>query len=335
MAGHTNVCGSSMSIVDASGAEIGRAGDALRAGRLVAFPTETVYGLGADATNGRAVAQIFASKGRPRFNPLIVHVTDLASAEKFVVFNDTARRLAAAFWPGPMTLVLPKLHPSAISELVTAGLDTVGVRIPSHGVARALLAAAGVPVAAPSANRSGRISPTAARHVADDFPGDPALAVILDGGSCDHGIESSVLAIRPDRFGADVVYVLRPGSVTAEMIAALGIAVGQAGVADPSRPQSPGQLDSHYAPAARVRLNAVAAGPDEALLAFGPVAAPAVGPTFNLSPGGDPIEAAANLFAGLRALDLPGISCIAVMPIPDRGIGAAINDRLSRAAAAR
>jgi L-threonylcarbamoyladenylate synthase len=284
---------------------IANAAAILRAGGLVAFPTETVYGLGADATNGLAVAQIFSVKGRPHFNPLIAHVADLTAAERLVVFDARARQLAAAFWPGPLTLVLPRQSDSGLSDLVTAGLESVAVRVPSHPVAQALLRAAGMPVAAPSANRSGRVSPTTAAHVAADLQSD--VAVILDGGPSDHGVESTVVA-----FGEDVS-ILRPGSVTAAQIEAV---IG-------SRVQT------------RVRLMATSAQPNEALLAFGPSTLPTPGPLFNLSVAGNLNEAAANLFAGLRVLDSMGLACIAVMPIPHSGIGAAINDRLERAAATR
>jgi L-threonylcarbamoyladenylate synthase len=314
-----------MPVVTATPENIARAAEALKAGRLVAFPTETVYGLGADATNTRAVAEVFAVKGRPVFNPLIVHVSDMAAAERLAVFTDRARLLAAAFWPGPLTLVLPRRPDAPIADLVTAGLDTVAVRVPHHPVARALLQAAATPLAAPSANRSGHVSPTRAEHVLADL-GD-APAIILDGGPTGHGIESTVL----DATGATIV-LLRPGAVTVENIeAVLGEPIARARKVGP-RPRSPGQLASHYAPATPLRLDVTSAGPGEALLAFG--TAPAHdGPTINLSPTGDLIEAAANLFAALRALDNSGASAIAVMPIPDAGLGEAINDRLRRAAA--
>jgi L-threonylcarbamoyladenylate synthase len=307
---------------------IANAAAILRAGGLVAFPTETVYGLGADATNGLAVAQIFSVKGRPHFNPLIAHVADLTAAERLVVFDARARQLAAAFWPGPLTLVLPRQSDSGLSDLVTAGLESVAVRVPSHPVAQALLRAAGMPVAAPSANRSGRVSPTTAAHVAADLQSD--VAVILDGGPCDHGVESTVVA-----FGEDVS-ILRPGSVTAAQIeAVIGSRVQTQRLQDGDAPLAPGQLASHYAPRARVRLMATSVQPNEALLAFGPSTLPTPGPLFNLSVAGNLNEAAANLFAGLRVLDSMGLACIAVMPIPHSGIGAAINDRLERAAATR
>lgn len=313
---------------DVSPDAIAKAAKVLRSGGLVAFPTETVYGLGADATNGEAVAQIFAVKGRPRFNPLIAHVVDLAAAERIAVFDDRARQLAAAFWPGPLTLVLPRQRDSGLSDLATAGLDTVAVRVPSHPVARALLAAAGVPVAAPSANRSGRVSPTTAAHVATELGDD--VDCIIDGGPCDHGLESTIVAV-----GADVA-ILRPGSVTpAQIEAVIGGCVLQPMLPDGGAPTAPGQLASHYAPRARVRLMATSVGIDEGLLTFGPHQLPNAAVQFNLSATGNLVEAAANLFAGLRILDAAGVSCIAVMPIPPSGIGVAINDRLHRAAAAR
>jgi L-threonylcarbamoyladenylate synthase len=317
-----------MAIIVVSPEAIANAANLLRSGGLVAFPTETVYGLGADATNGEAVARIFAVKGRPRFNPLIAHVADLAAAEKIAVFDERARQLALSFWPGPLTLVLLRRPSSGLSDLMTAGLGTVAVRVPSHPAARALLQAAGVPVAAPSANRSGRVSPTTAAHVAADLGND--IDCILDGGPCDHGVESTVVA-----FGEDIS-ILRPGSVTAEQIEALvgGCVRGQA-LRDGDAPSSPGQLASHYAPRASVRLNATSVAPGEALLAFGPNPLPTAGPLFNLSVSGHLDEAAAKLFAGLRTLDNVGLSCIAVMPIPHVGVGAAINDRLDRAAAVR
>ncbi|PPD29827.1 MAG: threonylcarbamoyl-AMP synthase [Hyphomicrobium sp.] len=308
-------------------AAIREAARLLREGRLVAFPTETVYGLGAVATQGEAVARIFAAKGRPRFNPLIVHVADLASAERLAILSPLARRLAETFWPGPLTLVVERRLHSGLSDLVTAGLGTVAVRSPDHPVARALITAAGLPIAAPSANRSGHVSATRAEHVASDL-GD-RVAMILDGGPTAHGLESTVL----DAAGVDAVQ-LRPGAIPAETIeAALGMSLRHA-LKSGGAPQSPGQLDSHYAPRARVRLEAVDVRDGEALLAFGePIATS--GPILNLSRRRDDIEAASNLFAALRALDASGADCIAVMPIPTDGLGQAINDRLQRAAARR
>lgn len=293
----------------------------IRAGRLVAFPTETVYGLGADAGNEQAVAAIFAAKGRPRFNPLIVHVPDLAAAAALAVLDARARRLAEAFWPGPLTLVLPRRAGARLSLLVSAGLDTVALRAPGDPVAQALLAAAAVPIAAPSANRSGTISPTRAEHVAAGSIGD--VAMILDGGPCRIGIESTVLDL-----SREPAAILRPGGVTAAAIAAV---IGPLANAGDGAIRSPGMLTRHYAPLRPLRLDAREARPGEALLAFGPDWPPQT--ALNLSPGGDLREAAANLFAMLRALDRPEFTAIAVMPIPEDGLGAAINDRLRRAAA--
>ncbi len=317
-----------MPIVRASEETIRAAAAALSRGRLVAFPTETVYGLGADATNDRAVAAIFAAKGRPRFNPLIVHVADLAAARAIAGLDARAQRLAAAFWPGPLTLVATKRAEARISDLVTAGLDTVAVRVPAAAIAQRLLTLAGIPVAAPSANRSGHVSPTTAAHVHADLDDVPEL--ILDGGPSAHGLESTVLDV-----SQPTSRLLRPGAVTVgEIERVLGSPIERA-VAPTSRPTSPGQLESHYAPRARVRLGAVAAHAGEALLAFGPDVPRHAGPVFNLSPSGDLTEAACRLFAALRALDATGASTIAVMAIPDEGLGEAINDRLRRAAAGR
>jgi L-threonylcarbamoyladenylate synthase len=298
---------------------IARAAGLLRAGRLVAFPTETVYGLGADATNGEAVAAIFAAKGRPRFNPLIVHLAGLEDAERHVVLPAGARRLADKFWPGPLTLVAPRRADSPLSLLVSAGLETVAIRIPAHPVARALLREAGVPVAAPSANPSGRISATAAAHVAEGLGGKVDL--ILDGGATPLGLESAVIG-----FDGSAPVLLRPGALTrAEIEAVIGpLAAPDATV------RSPGQLQSHYAPRARLRLDAAHAQAGEALLGFGPVA----DVWLNLSPSGNLNEAAANLFAMLREMD-EQVEAIAVSPIPSTGLGEAINDRLARAAAPR
>ncbi|HEY7669472.1 MAG TPA: L-threonylcarbamoyladenylate synthase [Hyphomicrobium sp.] len=317
-----------MAIVKATESAIRTAAELLRAGSLVAFPTETVYGLGGDATNGRAVAAIFAAKGRPRFNPLIVHVADAAHAEIHGRLTPLAKRLADAFWPGPLTLVLDRKPGSNLSDLVTAGLDTVALRVPDHPIAQALLRASERPLAAPSANRSGGLSPTQATHVEADLGADVAL--ILDGGPTAHGLESTVLDAR-----GQTPVLLRPGAVTAETIeAVLGAPLLRLPY-DKARPSAPGQLESHYAPRARVRLNATKAGPGEALLAFGPDLPQAAGPVINLSPTGDLMEAAAKLFAALRALDETDAGTIAVMPIPEEGLGEAINDRLRRAAAPR
>ena len=300
----------------------------LRSGALVAFPTETVYGLGADATNGEAVARIFAAKGRPHFNPLIVHVPDMTGAESLALFSDKARRLAGAFWPGPLTLVLERRDGSGVSELVSAGLSTLAVRVPDHPIARALLAAVDRPLAAPSANRSGHVSATRADHVAADLGGRAAM--ILDGGPTAHGLESTVLDVSGER-----VVLLRPGAVTAEVIeAVLGEPLARARHAG-AQPKSPGQLASHYAPRAKVRLDASDVRPGEALLAFGAHVPATAGATINLSATGDMIEAAARLFAALRMLDASGAETIAVMTIPNDGLGEAINDRLLRATAPR
>jgi L-threonylcarbamoyladenylate synthase len=305
---------------------IGRAAAALAAGQLVAFPTETVYGLGADATDDRAVAAIFAAKRRPRFNPVIVHLADAQAAAALVAFNREAERLAAAFWPGPLSLVLPRREGCPVSLLASAGLDSLAVRVPSHPVAHALLAACGRPVAAPSANPAGRLSPTTAAHVAAAL-GD-AVALILDGGPCPVGLESTVvdLTVTPPA-------LLRPGAVTAEALEA-EIGPLAAAVTDADAPKSPGLLLRHYAPARPVRLDARDVRADEALLAFGPDAPAGAAETCNLSPRGDLTEAAANLFAMLHRLDRPEHRAIAVMPVPERGLGRAINDRLRRAAAA-
>ncbi len=317
-----------MPIVKATEKAITAAAALLRQGELVAFPTETVYGLGGDATNGRAVAAIFAAKERPRFNPLIVHVPDAAKAGEHVEMTALAHRLAAAFWPGPLTLVLKRNADSPLSELVSAGLPSVAIRVPDHPVAQALLRAAERPLAAPSANRSGRLSPTRAQHVYADFGDD--IALILDGGPTAHGLESTVIDAR----GEEPV-LLRPGAVTAETIEAVLGSPLRRPPATAKTPSSPGQLASHYAPRARLRLDATHANADEALLAFGPNVPEGAARTINLSPTGDLIEAAANLFAALRALDEERVATIAVMPIPDHGLGEAINDRLRRAAAPR
>ena len=313
-----------MPILSAGTGAIAAAAQALLAGRLVALPTETVYGLGGDATNDRAVAAIFAAKGRPSFNPLIAHVTGADAAAALVRFDERAAALAAAFWPGPLTLVLPRRPDSPVSLLASAGLDSIAVRAPAHPVAQALLRAVGRPVAAPSANRSGRISPTDAAAVAAEL-GD-AVDIILDGGPCAVGVESTVL----DLTGPQAL-LLRPGGVPAEELERLAGPLG--------RPQggpirAPGMLDSHYAPGAAVRLAATQVAADEALLAFGPPLSGAA-TTLNLSAAGDLAEAAANLFAHLRRLDATGPRTIAVMPIPEHGLGLAINDRLRRAAAPR
>jgi L-threonylcarbamoyladenylate synthase len=309
--------------------EIEEAARALRAGRLVAFPTETVYGLGAVATNDRAVAAIFAAKGRPRFNPLIVHVTDRASARALVRWSATAERLAAGFWPGALTLVLPRGEGCPLSLLVSAGGDTVGLRAPAHPVARALLLATVLPVAAPSANPAGRVSPTTADHVEAGL-GD-RIDLIVDGGPCPIGVESTVLDLTcaPPR-------LLRPGGVTRDQLeAVIGPLAAPAAASGAKGLRSPGRLASHYAPTRPLRLDAGTVAADEALLAFGPRPLPGAAMTLNLSAAGDLEEAAANLFAMLRALDRPEHRTIAVMPIPAHGLGEAIRDRLIRAAAPR
>ncbi|WP_439541302.1 L-threonylcarbamoyladenylate synthase [Hyphomicrobium sp.] len=318
-----------MTVRPADPMALAEAGRLLRDGALVAFPTETVYGLGADATNGRAVAGIFAAKGRPHFNPLIVHVPDLAAAERIAHFTPVARHLAQAFWPGPLTLVVERHAEAGLSDLVSAGLSSIALRVPAHPVAQQLLAAAGRPLAAPSANRSGRVSPTRAAHVAEDL-GD-RVAMIIDGGATAHGLESTILDGR-----GEAVVLLRSGAVPREAIEAiLGASLTRGPASDDVHPTAPGQLASHYAPNALLRLNARDVQPGEALLAFGSDVPDTAGPTLNLSAEGDLIEAAAALFAALRELDRPGVNAIAVMPIPEHGLGEAINDRLRRAAAPR
>ena len=298
----------------------------LRAGRLVAFPTETVYGLGGDATNDKAVAAIFAAKGRPEFNPLIVHVAATHDAEALVEWNETAQLLASKFWPGPLTLVLPRKPNCPISLLASAGLDTLAVRMPAHPVALALLRATGKPIAAPSANAFGKLSPTTPQHVAESLGGKVDL--ILDGGPSAVGVESTVLDLTTPS-----PTLLRHGGVTREQLEQVLGKMFEA-VHDDTAPKSPGMLSSHYAPNLPLRLNAKEAAADEALLAFGPDADVKGGSVrLNLSPRGDLNEAAANLFAMLRQLDQPHLRGIAVMPIPKTGLGAAINDRLKRAAA--
>jgi L-threonylcarbamoyladenylate synthase len=304
---------------------IAEAAAALREGRLVAFPTETVYGLGADATNAQAVAPVFEAKGRPRFNPLIVHVATVEAAAALGHFTDADRKIADTFWPGPLTLVLAKRPDCPVAELATAGLDTLAVRVPAHPVAQALLRAADLPIAAPSANRSGHVSPTTAAHVEADLGG--RVAMILDGGATPVGLESTVVdATR----GQPVV--LRLGAVSREDIARV---LGQPVIVaadDTNKPASPGMLARHYAPATRLRLEAREARRGEALLAFGDKVPDHAGQMVNLSPSGNLVEAAANLFAALRALDASGAAAIAVVPIPQQGLGEAINDRLRRAA---
>jgi L-threonylcarbamoyladenylate synthase len=306
----------------------------LHRGGLVAFPTETVYGLGADATNGVAVAKLYAAKGRPSFNPLIVHVSDLAAAREIAHFNEAANRLVA-FWPGPLTLVLPKNPGCPVAELATAGLETIAVRVPAHPVAHDLLAIFGRPIVAPSANRSGHVSPTDAQHVLADLDG--RVNLVLDGGSTPVGVESSIVACIDNS-----TRLLRPGGLPrADLERALGhpLVPEVAAINDTDEaPIAPGMLTSHYAPRARIRLNANWVHIDEAVLAFGAESLPGgqqAAMLLNLSERGDLVEAAANLFSHLRALDASGVASIAVMPVPFEGLGEAINDRLARAAAPR
>lgn len=302
---------------------------AWRSGQCVAFPTETVYGLGADATNDYAVAQIFAVKGRPQFNPLIVHVSEIAIAKPHVVWSAQAEALAHAFWPGPLTLVLPRSLSCGISPLVSAGGETVAVRVPAHPVAQKLLAAFGGLIAAPSANRSGRISPTTAAHVQEELGG--LIPFIVEGGACAVGLESTVVDLT-----GDAPRLLRPGSITADQLeAVLGQNITPHTQSQSGGLHAPGQLESHYAPQLPVRLNAGQVAADEALLAFGSVELTGAACMRNLSASGDLVEAAAHLFGHLRTLDQPHYRAIAVMPIPETGIGVAINDRLRRAAAGR
>jgi L-threonylcarbamoyladenylate synthase len=306
----------------------------LARGGLVAFPTETVYGLGADACNPQAVARLYEAKGRPSFNPLIAHVAEAEAAHRLAAFDASAERLAAAFWPGPLTLVLRKRASCPVAELATAGLDTIAVRVPSHPVARAILGAFGGPVAAPSANRSGHVSPTTAQHVLADLRG--RVDLIVDGGRAPMGLESTIVAC------IDAPTLLRPGALSRaaiEDVLVLPLRDPPADMPDEQdAPIAPGQLASHYAPRAPLRLDAERVDPGEALLAFGPsqiAGSEQAALALNLSPGGDLIEAAANFFSYLRTLDACGARSIAVMPVPQTGLGEAINDRLRRAAAPR
>ena len=308
----------------ADAAAIREAAKILGDGGLVAFPTETVYGLGADATNGRAVAKIYAAKARPRFNPLIVHVRDSVHARQYADFDAIADRLAEKFWPGALTLVLPRRRECGLSELVSAGLDTVALRSPAHAVAAKLLVEAGVPIAAPSANRSGSISATTAEHVHHSL--ESKIDLILDDGATPIGIESTVIGCV-----GDAPLLLRTGAIARDAIEAVA---GPLAMPGDSSMQSPGRLASHYAPRVPVRLNAKSVHADEALLAFGPLVLTGAHLTLNLSATADLKEAAANLFAMLHTLDNNGTP-IAVMPIPRHGLGEAINDRLQRAAAPR
>jgi L-threonylcarbamoyladenylate synthase len=313
-----------MPIVPATPDEIRQAAHALARGDIVAFPTETVYGLGANALDGTAVAKVFAAKERPRFNPLIVHVLGLAEAEAYALLDGTARKLTEAFWPGPLSLVLNKRAGCPIADLVTAGLGTIALRAPAHKVARALLAEAKLPIAAPSANRSGRLSPTTAAHVKAELGERPAM--ILDGGPCTLGLESTVVSL-----AGPAPSLLRSGALPREAIEtmlgrALASAKRDAAIA------SPGQLATHYAPSTPLRLGATTVHRNEALLAFGPDVPHGALATINLSTSGDLHEAASKLFGALRELDLAGAITIAIMPIPTHGLGEAINDRLQRAA---
>jgi L-threonylcarbamoyladenylate synthase len=315
----------------ANAADLDRACAILRAGGLVAFPTETVYGLGADATNPEAVARIFAAKERPRFNPLIAHVADLNTAFREGRFDEVARALAQALWPGPFTLVVPASAECSVSDLARAGLDSVALRVPAHPLAHALLKTFGRPLAAPSANRSGRVSPTRAEHVVADLDG--RIDAVIDGGAAEIGLESTIVACL-----GGAPRLLRPGGIPrGDIERVIGTRIDTEGEAGPA-PRAPGMLASHYAPRASVRLNAIEFFAGEAVLLFGPAlpkGADAAKAVLNLSVRGDLVEAAANLFAHLRALDASDAATIAVAPIPDRGLGEAINDRLRRAAADR
>ena len=320
-------------ILPAGEAAVREAGRLLARGGLVAFPTETVYGLGADATNAAAITRLYQAKGRPAFNPLISHVGDLEAARRIGRFNQTAALLAQAFWPGPLTLVLPKAGGCVVAHLATAGLETIAIRVPAHPTASAILRAFGGPVVAPSANLSGHVSPTTAAHVGSDLEG--LIDLIVDDGAVDVGVESTIVGC----FEQPVL--LRPGGLPREAIErVLGNALVQLpkdAESDCGQPLAPGMLTSHYAPRTRVRLDASTVAPGEALLAFGHPAKGAdhAACVMNLSARGDLNEAAANLFGYLRALDARQAAAIAVMPIPNEGLGEAINDRLRRAAAGR
>ena len=304
---------------------IEEAAAALRAGKLVAFPTETVYGLGGDATSEHAVAAIFATKGRPRFNPLISHVCDIDAAAELVVLDSRANELASHFWPGPLTLVLPRRPDSGLSHLVSAGLGSVAIRVPHHPIAQSLLTAVQRPLAAPSANLSAALSPTQADHVVAGLGAH--IAMVLDGGPCAIGLESTVVDLTTSQ-----TTILRPGGLSREdLIKVLGEDVPIT-TSETSQPKSPGMLRRHYAPATPMRLNATQVAGDEALLAFGDNQPTGAAQTLNLSPTGDLTQAAANLFTMLRDLDGNRHRTIAVVPIPDHGLGTAINDRLTRAA---
>jgi L-threonylcarbamoyladenylate synthase len=314
---------------DATG--LAQAAAVLLRGGLVAFPTETVYGLGADATDAEAVARIYAAKERPSFNPLIAHVDSFRTARSQGLFDETATRLAEAFWPGPLTLVVPVAPTCTISDLARAGLDSIGLRVPAHPLAHALLEQTGRPVAAPSANRSGRVSPTDADHVLGDLDG--RIEAVLDGGASQVGVESTIVSCL-----GGTPRLLRPGGVAREAIEALIGAKLETASEAGSNPLAPGMLASHYAPRAQVRLNVTKLQPGEAVLLFGAEPLPGAETarvTLNLSKNGDLVEAAAHLFSYLRQLDASGAATIAVSPIPETGLGEAINDRLRRAAAER
>ena len=306
---------------------IAEAAEILRRGGLVAFPTETVYGLGADATDDRAVARVFEAKNRPEFNPLIVHVPDIAAARLLVEWTGKAQALAQRFWPGPLSLVLPRLPDCPVSRLAGAGLPTLAVRAPRGAAARKLLEEAGRPVAAPSANPAGAVSPTRAEHVVDAL--GHAVDLVLDDGPCAVGVESTVVEL-----GGEKPALLRPGGLPAEEIEALTGPLARRPDAEDA-PRSPGQLASHYAPALPLRIGARDPRPGEALLSFGPETPSGAAVERNLSPSGDPVEAAANLFAALHELDRSGCTGIVAMPVPETGLGLAIMDRLRRAAAPR
>ena len=312
-------------VVDASDEAAAEAGEVLRAGGLIAFPTETVYGLGADATNDRAVASIFEIKNRPTFNPLIIHVKDDFQASEYVEFNELAQKLAHAFWPGALTLVMKRKDDSKLSLATTAGLDTVAVRVPAHPVAQSIIQAAGVPIAAPSANKSGYISPSQAIHVLMQFKDGEGLNMVIDGGACPVGVESTIVDVT-----GEAPVLLRPGGVSVEDIEAVA---GPVKLDSSDDVKAPGQLKSHYAPSIPIRINVAPEDRQrgESLLTFGPDMPKRA--CLNLSKTGDLKEAAANLFTMMRALDMPGIRGIAVVPIPNEGLGRAINDRLERAAA--
>jgi len=308
---------------------IARAAELLRQGALVAIPTETVYGLGADACNDDAVAAIFAAKGRPQFNPLIVHGTSFEQMETYVEFSPLAAKLGRHFWPGALTLVLPRKQNCGLSLLVSAGLKTVAVRVPAAKVSLAILRLAKVPVAAPSANLSGTISPTTAAHVENSLGANVDL--IVDDGVCDLGLESTIIG-----FSGLGPVLMRPGAISAEDIEdVLEQPLIRPAQNNKNNPQSPGQLPSHYAPRAQLRLNAADAKDDEAFLGFGPDMPATGNPSINLSESGNLNQAAARLFSALHELDSSGVETIAVMPVPHSGLGEAINDRLTRAAAPR